>query len=135
MNQSVSVDVSPLEARCKHWAKLIRAGQNLPMPSSVKGAGDIPGPYILDGDEELLPGDFLFEGESVHHRRVDRGWWYCLRFVNAEGKLVTLISGFGEQKAQLKAQGMSPDLLKGSGDIAAMVRIAHGVRLGMTVTA
>ena len=43
-------------------------------------------------------------------------------------------SGFGVQKQQLKQQGMQPDLLMGSGDIAAMVRIAHGVRMGLTVT-
>lgn len=50
------------------------------------------------------------------------------------GELLELNSGFGAQKQQLKRQGMQPDLLMGSGDIAAMVRIAHGVRMGLTVT-
>jgi hypothetical protein len=33
----------------------------------------------------------------------------------------------------MKKQGLSPELLKGNGDIAAMVRIVHGLRSGLTV--
>lgn len=34
----------------------------------------------------------------------------------------------------MKVQGMAPNLLMGSGDIAAMVRIAHGLRAGLKIT-
>lgn len=132
--QSFSVHVKPRDARCRYWAKLVRAGATLPQPEVVHGANDIPSPYLRRGEEELLPGDALFQGEANHHRRTDRGWTYCLTVVTAGGELLQFWSGFGAQKAQLKAQGMPPELLKGSGDIAAMVRIVHGIHLGLTVT-
>ncbi len=46
-------------------------------------------------------------------------------------RLVTLSKYQGHHDGE---QIRQPDLLMGSGDIAAMVRIAHGVRMGMTVT-
>jgi hypothetical protein len=107
----------------------------VPLPGNVAGANDITGPYLQRGEEELLAGDVLFEGESNHHRRTDRGWTYWVTCVLANGELIELVSGFGTQKKELKRQGMAPELLMGSGDIAAMVRIAHGVRLGLTITA
>lgn len=131
--KSYSVNMSPVDARCRYWAKIIRCDEALPIPSSVNGANDIPGPY-LTGDEELLTGDVLFEGEALHHRNR-RGWLYVVSIVLENGELLYLSSGFSAQKAQLKRQGMAPELLKGSGDIAAMVRIAHGVRNGLVVTA
>ncbi|MBZ2206518.1 hypothetical protein [Massilia soli] len=82
-----------------------------------------------------MPGDVLFEGEANHHRRTDRGWTYCIQVVTNDGELLLLESGFCAAKAALKAQGMAPELLQGSGDIAAMVRIALGVRAGLNVTA
>lgn len=132
--KSYSVTIKPIDSRCRHWAKIIRAGQSLPLPIAVQGANDIPVPYANDGDEELLPGDVLFEGEANHHSRNDRGWTYFISAVTIEGEFVVLTSGFSVQKAELKAQGMAPELLMGSGDIAAMVRIAHGLRAGLKVT-
>lgn len=132
--KSYSVNVKPMDPRCRHWAKLVRADQPLPHPEAVHGANDVPGPYLHRGEEELFPGDVLFEGEANHHRRTDRGWSYCLTAVTLDGRLQRFRSGFGQQKAELKAQGLAPDLLKGSGDIAGMVRIAHGLRAGLNVT-
>lgn len=80
-----------------------------------------------------MPNDVLFEGEANHHRRTDRGWTYWVTLVLPCGELMRFKSGFSAQKLLLKAQGMAPELLKGSGDVAAMVRIAHGVRLGLAV--
>jgi len=130
--QSYSYEIRPIDPRCRYWAKIIRAGRTLPMPDDVHGAGNIPGPYLQYGEEELLPGDVLFEGEANHHRK-DRGWTYKVLAVTSDGELISLRSGFGEQKKLMKQQGMAAELLKGSGDVAAMVRIAHGVRLGMHV--
>lgn len=80
-----------------------------------------------------MPGDALLEGEAVHHKRTDRGWVYRLRVVAEDGALLVFRSGFGEQRKQLKEAGMDPLLLQGAGDVAAMVRIVHGVRSGLLV--
>ncbi|CAM5403781.1 hypothetical protein [Eoetvoesiella caeni] len=132
--KSHSVEICPFDHRCRYWAKIIRVDEALPQPVNVAGATDIPGPYLKIGDEELLPGDVLFEGESNHHRRTDRGWTYWISIALGSGKLLAIPSGFSAQKTQMKRQGMAPELLKGSGDIAAMVRIAHGIRNGLVVT-
>lgn len=113
--------------------KILRAGQALPLPVDVQGANDIPVPYANCGDEELFPGDAILEGEANHHRRTDRGWTYFITVVTNHGELLRLQSGFSAVKAELKAQGMARELLMGSGDIAAMVRIAHGVRAGLKI--
>lgn len=132
--QSHSIQIKPLDSRCRYWAKIVRAGQELPTPSLIAGANDICGSYLQLGEEELLPGDALFEGEANHHRRNDRGWSYWVTFVSESGGFVRYQSGFISQKAEMKAQGLSPELLKGSGDIAGMVRIVHGLRAGLSVT-
>ena len=133
--QSHSVVVRPVDSRCRYWAKIVRASAPLPEPALIRGANDIPGPYLRRGEDELLAGDALFEGEANHHRRHDRGWSYRLRVVGEDGQLHAFSSGgFGQQKAQLKQQGMPPELLRGSGDVAAMVRIVLGVRSGLQVT-
>jgi hypothetical protein len=132
--QSHSIQIKPLDSRCRYWAKIVRAGKGLRVPSLIMGANDIGGSYLQVGEEELLPGDSLFEGEANHHSRNDRGWSYWLAFVSESGELVRYVSGFSAQKAEMKAQGLSPELLTGSGDIAAMVRIVHGLRAGLSVT-
>ena len=132
--QSHSVSIKPIDSRCRYWAKIIRAGRALPMPACVQGASDIPSFYLQCGEEELLPGDVLFEGEANHHRRNDRGWPYWLTYVTEGGELLQYRSGFGQAKAQMKTQGMAPELLKGSGDVAGMVRLGHGLRAGLKVT-
>lgn len=125
--ESVSVRIAPRDDRCRYWAKVIRAGQALPLPSATNGANDLPGLYARKGEEELLPGDVLIEGEEAHHRKA-RGWAYWITFVH-EGKAHTKApTGI---KAHLKTAGLPAELLTGSGDVAACVRIAHGLRLGM----
>lgn len=128
--QSVSAPIRPNDSRCKYWAKTIRFDEALPLPSNIEGASDLPGAYLKQGEEELMPGDFLIEGEANHHRRTDRGWSYTLSYMNAEGDLET-VTPTAEHKATMKANGMDPTLLKGSGDIAACVRLAMGLRHGI----
>ncbi|MBV5347056.1 hypothetical protein JZU46_02405 [bacterium] len=129
--KSVSVDVEPRDARCKYWAKKVDAETALPLPKEVDGGNDIPSKYLREGEEELEPGDILFEGEANHHRRLDRGWTYWVHYVDHQGVLHKYISGFGEQKTAAKALGLSSTLLAGSGDVAGAVRVAHALRLGM----
>ena len=47
--------------------------------------------------------------------------------------LAMLLHAFSAQKAEMKAQGPSPESITESGDIAAIVRIAHGLRAGLCV--
>lgn len=134
MIHSQSVRIAPLDHRCRYWALIIRKGEFLPLPIDVKSANDVSKNYLPRGEEELLPGDVLFEGQANHHRS-SRGWSYWMNTLTREGEMLFFESGkLSEQKAQMKKQGMSPELLKGSGDIAALVRIMHGLRAGMTVT-
>jgi len=58
--QSHSIEIKPLDNRCRYWAKIVRASNELPAPSLITGANDIGGPYLQLGEEELLPGDALF---------------------------------------------------------------------------
>lgn len=127
--KSVSVEIKPRDSRCRYWAKIIRANQPLPLPSNVNGADDIPGPYLRIGEEEMLPGDVLIEGEANHHMKT-RGWTYDVHVIRADGTCYST-QPMSAHKAALKDAGMPVNLLTGSGDIAACVRIAHGVRMGL----
>lgn len=130
---SVSVLISPEDSRRRYWAKLVRSDTALPIPSLVSGAADIPGGYLRRGEEEMYPGDVLIEGEANHHRRTDRGWTYWVTYVTEEGEMICFRSGFGEQKAKAKAQGLAAPLLAGSGDIAGAVRVGHALRMGLNL--
>lgn len=128
---SHSVNIKPNDSRCRFWSKIIRAGKPLPVPAACTGANDIPGDYARPGDEELFEGDMWLKGEARHHIKR-RGWWYRIYIATKSGELVSIgCSNFSDHKAQLKARGLPPHLLTGSGEIAAMIRIAHGYRLGL----
>lgn len=130
---SVSVYIGPRDARCRYWAKVIRAGAPLPLPSSVAGANDVLGFYSRVGDDELLPGDILIEGEENHHRKV-RGWSYWVAWfdpvLSPETAGLCRVSPASTIKLALKAKGLAPVLLPGAGEVAACVRIAHAIRSG-----
>lgn len=127
--KSVSVQIKPEDSRCRYWAKIIRKDAALPLPSTVEGANDIPAPYSRKGDEELFEGDVMIEGEEMHHRKA-RGWTYAITFIGADGEARRVRPG-SEIKATLKANGLEPALLAGSGDVAACIRIAHAIRAGI----
>lgn len=132
---STSIKVGPVDARCSYWAIMVRAGQPLPHPENARGAADLVQRFVptrRDGrpvDEELFPGDMLFEGEQVKHNR-DYGWTYQVRWLAPDGDEVKLRPG-SEVKADLKAKGLAPDLLRGAGQLAACVRVAHALRAGL----
>lgn len=129
--ESLSIEIAPRDSRCRHWTKVIRADRPLPVPSAVAGADSIPGPYARDGLDELLPGDIIIDGEANHHRRFDRGWTYQVRALTPSGRDTGWVVPSGEIKAALKAAGLPVPLLPGSGEVAACVRIAHAIRLGL----
>lgn len=128
--KSESVVIKPVDSRCRFWAKIVRAGSILPIPSDVQGANDIPGAYLPAGDEELFFGDFLITGEAMHHRH-NRGWMYKMAYVTEAG--LSWVQYSSERKAAAKAAGLPKELLPGSGDIAGLVRLAHAVRLGLDI--
>ena len=129
-NHSVSVFAEPTDHRCRYWAKRIDAGMAMSLPRTLEGAKDIPGPFLPQGEEELAMGDFLIEGEQVHHRRPERGWTYRLGYMGIDGVLYR-VTPTNEHKKALKADGMPVDFLKGAGELAACVRIIHGLRMGL----
>lgn len=125
---------APSDHRCRYWAKVVRAGTELPLPEHVDGASDVPGPYVRRGDDvELFEGDWLLEGEEVSHRK-QRGWTYHLRALGRHAdtdELGVYSWTFGvDSKPAIRAAG-AKDLLGGSGDVAAMVREIHARRRGI----
>lgn len=126
---SLSVKLGARDRRCRYWAKVVRAGHALQQPSSVSAASDVPGVYLRAGDEELFFGDVLIEGEENHHRNA-RGWTYWVTFLGDDGEK-HVVQPSSEVKAAMKAAGLPSVLLAGSGEVAACIRIAHGLRLGL----
>jgi len=99
----------------------------------VTGGNDLPGNYLPSGDEELLPGDALFEGVKGRY-----GWDYRVTVGMPDGNPLIVSSArdnLSKFKASLKAAGMPVYLLQGSGDLAALVRIVSGYRLGLPLPA
>src|SRR5574343_409051 len=119
---SVTFVANPIDSRCRFWAKYIPATKDLPPPSTVSGAGSLPGDYIRRGDDvEIMPGDYVMVGEERHHRKM-HGWDYKLYACKSDGRLISVdYTKGGEVKKAIRAAGRA-DLLAGSGDIAAMVR-------------
>ncbi len=73
--KSYSVTIKPIDSRCRHRAKIVRAGQALPPPvASRERTTFLCHTANLGGEELMMPGDVLFEGKANHHRRTDRGW-------------------------------------------------------------
>lgn len=118
--------------RLNSQAKVVRAGVDLPLPNRVLGANDVPGAYLQLGDEELFSGDFLFVGEETHHRKA-RGWDYKMQFIDPRTGQLRTVAALSERKAVAKANGLPIELLAGSGEIAGLVRLAHAVRLGISI--
>ena len=136
MNASISITIGPIDRRCKYWAKAIPASMELPTPAHVSesGAAAIAAPFLKNGGEELLTGEFLIECEQVHHSKP-RGYDYWVSWVHTDGLRVKIKNPGAEHKAAIKAAGMAPELLKGSGGLAACIRIAIAVRAGQYVPA
>jgi len=128
---SASVVIGPRDNRCRYWAKIVRNGISLPVPSNVTAASDVPGAYSRNGDEEIFVGDLLIDGEEKHHRHA-RGWDYHLVFIDSGG-ILRWVCPTSEDKADVKSQGLDATLLSGAGGIAACVRLAHALRAGLSV--
>ena len=117
------------DSRCRYWTIIVRSGAPLPLPENIMSSRDLPSEYLRPGQEELFEGDFWLEGEENHHRKI-RGWSYKISWIGYDGNLVSMRPA-GHIKKILKDGGLEPQLLKGSGEVAAMVRMMHGVRAGI----
>ena len=127
--ESISIEMGATDSRCRYWTTIVREGTPLPLPENIVSSRDLPSGYLRPGQEELFEGDFWLEGEEKHHRKP-RGWSYTLRWIGKDGNLVSM-SPAGHIKQILKDGGLESQLLKGSGEVAAMVRMMHGVRAGI----
>lgn len=135
---SATASAARIDSRCRGWAIIVRANDDLPLPENIGGANSIRQPYIKQSGEdlsaELFPGDYLLKGEENHHRKA-RGWSYWLYAYATSGKAVSLAFG-SDIKAEIKAAIQADKItapacvLKGSGDVAAMVRRIHADRGG-----
>jgi len=64
----------PDDDRCDYWAKVIRAGQVIPLPEHVKRESDVPGEPLQIGERvELFHGDFLIQGQK-NRLTAARNW-------------------------------------------------------------
>ena len=128
---SHSVSIKPSDSRCRYWANIFRLGDSIPLPVNVQGASDLVLNFLKQGDDELFSGDFLIEGEEMHHRKY-RGWCYRLTFINSDGELISIRPSL-DHKQQLKTQGLNRELLSGSGELAAIIRIIHVIKSGLKI--
>jgi hypothetical protein len=127
---SVFIDIGPSKKRSRYWAKRIYAGTALSLPDSISCAEDIPGPFLsVGGEVELAVGDFVIEGEEVHFRHK-RGWSSRIGYMGIDGALHRVRPDKGHKQA-MKAAGMALDQLKGSGSLAACVRLIAALRMGL----
>lgn len=123
---ATSVSLGPSEHGRRCWAKIVRSGVDLPLPSDVHDARCVPGCFLRQGEDELFGGDVLFQGEQNN----DGLWEYRATMQVSDGAAI-LFSCSADAKARLKDQGLDPALWPGSGELAGLVRIAHALRLGL----
>jgi hypothetical protein len=102
--------------------------EKLPLPCEIQNGGSLPGRYVREGDEELFPGDVLFEREFWGRR------WpvaqYRAAIAGVDGEPIQLVYD-SEVKARLKKQGLAIELLSGAGELAGLVRVLHAIAAGL----
>jgi hypothetical protein len=126
---TVSYIAKPQDSRCQWWAVRIPADYqiaDLTDTHSLRPLG-----FLRKGaDLELAEGEAVIESEAVHHRR-QRGYDVQIGIVS-DGKFTWHRPG-SSTKAAIKAWA-SPEqwqaLSKGSGDVAACLRLLLAMRQG-----
>lgn len=129
---TVAVLAAPIDRACGYWAKVIRFDEPIPLPSHCSFADDIrPYPYLQRNEHvHLGVGDVLLEGESVH-KSQKHGWIYWITLV-VDGEAL-VIKPDSSIKKYLRASGLPPEIIVGSGKIAAILRVAHAHRRGINL--
>jgi hypothetical protein len=110
----------PSDARCAWWQC------ELPLNLEVKHLIEkAPFEYFKkNSDLELTPGTLLIDSEAIHHR-TNRGFAVNIGLVGQKG--IYWLCPTMAHKQLIKKQGHA-DLMVGSGDICAVIRIAIWLR-------
>jgi hypothetical protein len=121
------------------WAKIIPGTSFLPLPSSVQYSSHIPGKLLLEDSYTLNPSDIVIEAYLFETFRSKKGatvyrWNYRISGFDFLGNFVSYQDNWREIKNQMKDHGMSKTLLAGSKPLAALVRVAHALRLDIPLT-
>jgi hypothetical protein len=124
MTQSIIYDASPPSTDGRFWAKRITKKMKLMAPDAIHGARDIPGRKLPFGPVELVPGDFLIEGEPANHQHLEYGWHYVLKYIGADGKLCFFVPEFDNCMNGSNRKPFAPRQL------SECVRVIHELRMG-----
>lgn len=119
------------------WVKVIPDHCKLPFPSAVEYPSHIPGRIITEDIYIPSPDEIIIEGYVFETLRGKNGktiypWNYRISGADFFGNFFSLEDDWIGIKTKMRAQGMEKTLLEGKNPLAALVRIAHGIRLGMT---
>lgn len=116
---TVTYIAKPRDSRCQWWSMILPSD-----PAALMSALDsrLPPNYIRkNADLELLDGTLIIDSEANHHRK-NRGFDLRLIRANAEtGDVAHLRPGMGTKQF---IKSTDPDLMIGSGDVAAVIRCA-----------
>jgi len=95
---------------------VIKDDEDIPMPDSIEPPTIETKKYVYNG--YLKHGDFLIlrDAHKAH-----------LLFMNTRGTIEHIIPN-AKHKEQLRTLGLPKEVMKGKGDVAACVRLAHGIR-------
>lgn len=127
---SVSLDVKKQNPQLREWVKHITPDMAFKAPADVRSAKDIPGRFWNEGVHRLELGEFLITSRLANIKSKEWGATHTLVYLGGDGQLHR-IKPTAAHKQVLKASGMSPELLKGAGQLAACVRLALGLREGL----
>ncbi len=122
---SVTYIAEPQDSRCQWWSKRIPAGffRNEIDLDDKQSLSRLP--FLKNGaDLELDPGEWIIDSEANHHRKM-RGYRVCIGLVSTDKIMFRYPGIFVKSQIKLVA---TPDqwewLKKGSGDVAACLRLA-----------
>lgn len=119
------------------WVKIIPENCRLPLPSSIQYSNQIPGRILLADKYYPDPFEIIIEGYVFNKVKTRKGttvqsWKYRISGINSLGIFFSIHGNWMDIKKQMREQGMDESLLAGKDTLAALVRIAHANRLGMT---
>lgn len=118
--ETVTYIAKPVDNQCRWWSAIL---PDLDASSLEKDSLDLT--YLRRGaDLELTYGQMIIDSEANHHSK-SRGYTVCLGIALAD-KIVWIAPTMGI-KMHIKANG-GKNLMKGSGDVNAVVRMAIWLR-------
>lgn len=131
--KSISYIAKATDSRCKWWAVKIPENFNIPDLDDCTITKNLG--YLKSGaDLELEEGESVLMSEAEHHSK-NRG--YCVRLVFVkDGNLYQIARPDSQIKKNIKNWASDDQwniLKKGSGDVAACLRMLIAIRQGMKI--